>query len=146
MNRAPTGSESVGARFIAPLPDVAPAPASPPPRTGDFPGLGAGDTSGTLRAQFRYGPLLLALLLVLVALPPRLLETDRFVTTDELFWIGRSAAFGRAIETGQLGQTFQTGHPGVTAMWTAWLGMGGTLARELAPSRREVSRRAAAHR
>ncbi|HZO30571.1 MAG TPA: hypothetical protein VFH48_31755, partial [Chloroflexota bacterium] len=60
------------------------------------------------------GPLLLAVLLVLVALPPRLLETDRFVTTDELFWIGRSAAFGRAIETGQLGQTFQAGHPGVT--------------------------------
>ena len=77
----------------------------------------------------------------LVALPPRLLETDRFVTTDELFWIGRSAAFGRAIETGQLGQTFQTGHPGVTTMWTAWLGMGSANARELAPTRREVSRR-----
>ena len=76
-----------------------------------------------------------------MALPPRLLETDRFVTTDELFWIGRSAAFGRAIETGQLGQTFQTGHPGVTTMWTAWLGMGSAHARELAPSRREVSRR-----
>jgi hypothetical protein len=89
----------------------------------------------------RYSPLLLALLLVLVALPPRLLATDRFVTTDELFWIGRSAAFVRAIETGQLSQTFQTGHPGVTTMWTAWLGMGSSLARTLAPSRREVSRR-----
>ena len=89
----------------------------------------------------RYGPLLLALLLAIVALPPRLLETDRFVTTDELFWIGRSAAFGRAIETGQLGQTFQSGHPGVTTMWTAWLGMGSQYARELAPSRRDVSRR-----
>jgi hypothetical protein len=81
------------------------------------------------------------LLLVIVALPPRLLDIDRFVTTDELFWIGRSAAFGRGVETGQLGQTFQTGHPGVTTMWTAWLGMGPSLARELAPSKRDVSRR-----
>jgi hypothetical protein len=86
-------------------------------------------------------PLFLAVLLALLALPPRLLDVDRFVTTDELFWVGRSAAFGRAIETGQLGQTFQTGHPGVTTMWTAWLGMGPGLAWEMAPSRREVSRR-----
>src|SRR6188508_2878410 len=104
----------------------APSPASgrggdqgtfaPPPREGEGRRVGAS-----------HRPLLLALLLVIVALPPRLLETDRFVTTDELFWIGRSAAFGRAIETGQLGQTFQTGHPGVTTMWTAWIGMGGAL-------------------
>ncbi|MCC7370862.1 MAG: glycosyltransferase family 39 protein [Chloroflexi bacterium] len=84
--------------------------------------------------------LLVALLLTLAALPPRLLATDRFVTTDELFWVGRAAAFGRAIETGQFSGTFQTGHPGVTTMWTAWLGMGG-LASDLAPSRKEVSRR-----
>ena len=86
------------------------------------------------------GLMVLAVVLVLLALP-RLFDTDRFVTTDELFWIGRSAAFGRALETGQLGQTFQTGHPGVTTMWTAWLGMGPGLARDLAPSRRDVSRR-----
>ena len=108
---------------------------------GESPGSGSGDTSGAFRSGWRFGPLLLVLLLVIVALPPRLLETDRFVTTDELFWIGRSAAFGRAIESGQLGLTFQTGHPGVTTMWTAWLGMGSASARELAPTRREVSRR-----
>ncbi len=89
----------------------------------------------------RFGPLALAVFLILLALPPRLLATDRFVTTDELFWVGRSAAFGQAIENGRLAQTFQSGHPGVTTMWTAWLGMGGLLARDLAPSRREVSRR-----
>ena len=82
-------------------------------------GGGSGDGIGSRGARRIPGQILLALLLVLVALPPRLLATDRFVTTDELFWIGRSAAFGRAIETGQLGQTFQTGHPGVTTMWTA---------------------------
>jgi hypothetical protein len=86
-------------------------------------------------------PILFAVALILLALPPRLLATDRFVTTDELFWVGRAAAFGRGIETGQLGQTLQTGHPGVTTMWTAWLGMGPTLARDLAPSRKDVSRR-----
>src|SRR4051812_7230132 len=97
---------------------------------------GGGASSETLsRLRAYLGPVLVALALMLLALPPRLLDTDRFVTTDELFWIGRSAAFGRAIETGQLGQTFQTGHPGVTTMWTAWLGMGPTLARDLAPSR-----------
>lgn len=88
----------------------------------------------------RWHPLLLAALLVLLALPPRLLDTGRFVTTDELFWVGRAAAFGRAIETGQFAQTFQTGHPGVTTMWTAWLGMG-SLAHDLAPSKKDVSRR-----
>jgi hypothetical protein len=103
-------------------------------------GAGAGPTGARWRRWTTPGPLL-AVILVLVALPPRLLDADRFVTTDELFWIGRSAAFGRAIETGQLGLTFQTGHPGVTTMWTGWLGMGATRARELAPSRREVSRR-----
>ena len=134
MNRAPTATDPVGAQFIAPAVGAA------LPRMAD--GRGEAGTAGTARrAGWRYGPLLLALLLVLAALPPRLLETDRFVTTDELFWIGRSAAFGRAIETGQLGQTFQAGHPGVTTMWTAWIGMGSEYARELAPSRREVSRR-----
>jgi len=78
---------------------------------------------------------------VLLALPPRLLDTDRFVTTDELFWLGRSAAFARAVQTGHFAETFQSGHPGVTTMWTAWLGMGNALAADLAPSRREVSRR-----
>src|SRR4051812_14448788 len=97
--------------------------------------------SDQLPARRDFRSLLLALALIALALPLRLLATDRFVTTDELFWIGRSAAFGRGIETGQLGQTLQTGHPGVTTMWTAWLGMGPTLARDLAPSRRDVSRR-----
>ncbi|MDP8921980.1 MAG: hypothetical protein M3O34_03790, partial [Chloroflexota bacterium] len=46
--------------------------------------------------------LVLVFVILLVGLPPRLLETDRFVTTDELFWMGRSGAFARALATGQL--------------------------------------------
>src|SRR5688500_11005912 len=131
--QAGEGVQAREARLIAPA-STAPSPegASPLPRTG---------VTRVLGVEVSYGPLLLAVLLVVLALPPRLLDTDHFVTTDELFWIGRSAAFGRAIETGQFGQTFQTGHPGVTTMWTAWLGMGTSLAQELAPSRRDVSRR-----
>ncbi|MCC6177164.1 MAG: glycosyltransferase family 39 protein [Chloroflexi bacterium] len=94
----------------------------------------------------RSAPILAAVLAMLVALVPRALALDRFVTTDELFWIGRSAAFARALEAGQYGQTFQTGHPGVTTMWTASLGMGAVASRELAPSRRDVSRREVSQR
>ena len=76
-----------------------------------------------------------------LALPPRLLDTDRFVTTDELFWVGRSAQFARALATGQYAGTFQSGHPGVTTMWPALLGAGPDTIGQLAGSRREVSRR-----
>jgi len=89
----------------------------------------------------RWAPWAAAALISLLALPPRLAGTDRFVTTDELFWIGRSANFARALGNGQFGQTFQTGHPGVATMWTALLGIGPGRAGELAGGRREVSRR-----
>jgi hypothetical protein len=73
-----------------------------------------------------------ALLITFLALPPRLIDLDRFVTTDELFWMGRSGNFARALATGQLPLTFQSGHPGVTTMWTTLLGMRPAAAQELA--------------
>jgi hypothetical protein len=82
-----------------------------------------------------------ALLITLLALPPRLVDLDRFVTTDELFWMGRSGNFARALAAGQLPLTFQSGHPGVTTMWTAMLGVGPGAAQELGGPRREISRR-----
>jgi hypothetical protein len=85
--------------------------------------------------------LLVAVLVALLALPPRLADTDRFVTTDELFWMGRAGNFARALATGQLRETLQSGHPGVTTMWAAYLGMGPAQASSLAGARREVSRR-----
>src|SRR6266536_1071595 len=92
-------------------------------------------------AQAWVVPIALFVGLIVLALPPRLLDTDRFVTTDELFWMGRSAAFARAVQAGRFADTFQSGHPGVTTMLTAWAGMGNAFAGDLAPSRREVSRR-----
>jgi hypothetical protein len=93
------------------------------------------------RAFGRRVPAILIVVVLVLALPPRLLDTDRFVTTDELFWMGRSGAFARALATGQYAQTFQSGHPGVTTMWAALLGAGPEEIGQLAGSRREVSRR-----
>ena len=96
---------------------------------------------GSVAASTVRQALILILVVLVVGLPPRLLDADRFVTTDELFWMGRTGGFARALATGQLGATFQSGHPGVTTMWTALLGAGPDLVGQLAGSRREVSRR-----
>lgn len=97
-------------------------------------------TPAPVRAA-RWAPWLVAALLGLLALPPRIADVDRFLTTDEIFWMGRTGNFARALAVGQLGQTFQSGHPGVTTMWTALLGVGPVQAEQLAGARRIVSRR-----
>ena len=97
-------------------------------------------THATVRAA-HWASWLVAALLGLLALAPRLIDVDRFLTTDEVFWMGRTGNFARALASGQLGQTFQSGHPGVTTMWTALLGMGPAQAGDLAGARRIVSRR-----
>ena len=51
----------------------------------------------------------------------RLHDLDRLVTTDEPFWMGRSANFYRAIRTGDLQYTYQMAHPGVLTMWAGAL-------------------------
>ncbi|MCC6705644.1 MAG: hypothetical protein IT334_12250 [Thermomicrobiales bacterium] len=47
----------------------------------------------------------------------RCLDIGLFVTTDEPFWLGRSANFFRAMRQGDYQYTFQMAHPGVTTMW-----------------------------
>jgi hypothetical protein len=64
-----------------------------------------------------------ALLLFALALAPRVFALGRFLTSDEPLWTERSIAFLKGLLTGQLGQTLQTGHPGVTTMWTGSLGL-----------------------
>jgi hypothetical protein len=64
------------------------------------------------------------LVVTLVAVLPRVLGLGRFVTVDEIdHWIDRSAQFLTAIQTGDLGGTAITSHPGVTTMWLGSMGL-----------------------
>jgi hypothetical protein len=65
--------------------------------------------------------LVFALLFVATWLP-RALALDAFVTVDERKWLARSANFYQAISHGDLADTFQREHPGVTVMWAGALG------------------------
>ena len=58
----------------------------------------------------------LALVVVATSLP-RVVDLDRFVTTDERFWLRRSVNFHYALVDGRFGETYQAAHPGVTTMW-----------------------------
>ena len=68
-------------------------------------------------------PVVLPLLLFGVAFIPRLLALDTFLTSDEYRWVGRSREFLVGLIAGDWGATLQTGHPGVTTMWTGSLGI-----------------------
>ncbi len=58
-----------------------------------------------------------------VALFPRLLALTKFVTSDEARWVIRSTAFLGALVNTDWAQTLQTGHPGVTTMWSGSIGL-----------------------
>ena len=64
------------------------------------------------------------LAIVLLALTPRLAALDTYVTIDESRWLQRAADFSLFLARGDARETFIIGHPGVTTMWTALLGMG----------------------
>lgn len=51
-----------------------------------------------------------------------MLDLNAFVTPDERKWLARSANFYQAITHGDLIDTFQREHPGVTVMWAGTLG------------------------
>ena len=66
---------------------------------------------------------LIVLVLFLATWAPRVLALDVFVTADERKWLGRSANFYNALAHGDLPNTFQREHPGVTVMWAGTLGL-----------------------
>jgi hypothetical protein len=71
------------------------------------------------------GVWLLALLVFVLALAPRVLAPGDFLTADEAdHWQQRSLSFLQAVQTGDFAATNLTEHPGVTTMW---LGAAGTL-------------------
>jgi 4-amino-4-deoxy-L-arabinose transferase-like glycosyltransferase len=102
-------------------------------------------TISARRGGFPIARLLLGLAVLLLALGPRLVGLDVFVTTDEIFWAGRTGNFASALERGDFAATFQTGHPGVTTMWLGFWGMGWEQALSLAGDRRAVSRSEVVH-
>jgi hypothetical protein len=67
---------------------------------------------------------LLGVAVFVLALLPRLLARDLFPTSDEDSWMRRTGGFTYGLVTGQLGRTYQNGHPGVTTMWTAMVSQG----------------------
>jgi hypothetical protein len=69
-------------------------------------------------------PVVLALVIFLLALGPRVLDLAVFVGPDEFFWMDSAANFARGLLNGDLAKTYQAGHPGVTLMWIETLGDG----------------------
>ena len=66
---------------------------------------------------------IIVLALFAAAWLPRVVALDAFVTIDERKWLARSANFYQAISVGELANTFQREHPGVTVMWLGTLGI-----------------------
>lgn len=60
--------------------------------------------------------------LAFLYLAPRLYGLGDYVTTDEPFWLGRSANFYRALQSGEYEFTYQMAHPGVLTMWAGMVG------------------------
>jgi hypothetical protein len=67
---------------------------------------------------------LLGVGIFLLALLPRLLSLDLFPTSDEDSWMRRTGGFTYGLVNGQLGRTYQNGHPGVTTMWLSLFSQG----------------------
>ncbi|MDX1415706.1 MAG: glycosyltransferase family 39 protein [Candidatus Promineifilaceae bacterium] len=66
--------------------------------------------------------LLLAGVFVIIAVP-RWLVVSQTATEDETKWVARAANFSVALSSGDLAGTFQSEHPGVTAMWAGTWGL-----------------------
>ena len=100
----------------------APAAAS---NTLTRPTSGAGTTRSPAASVWRAATVaLVGLGLFVLAAAVRLTAIDAYVTIDESRWVQRAADFWALIGQGNREDTFIVGHPGVTTMHTALLGMG----------------------
>ena len=103
--------------MAAPIDLPAPArPAAPPPE--DRP-----DRRQSERSRLLAGALLFLALFAL-ALGPRWIGRDAFMTSDEDSWMRRAGGFAWGVANGRLGRTYQNGHPGVLTMELAILSQG----------------------
>jgi hypothetical protein len=87
----------------------------------EFDWCGEVTISGRLVTLRRFTIATLTLLALLYVIP-RLAGLESYVTTDEPFWLGRSANFYRALVSGEFEHTYQMAHPGVLTMWAGTLG------------------------
>jgi len=76
----------------------------------------------------RWSRRLFPILLFLVALLPRLVAIDGYVTPDEPTWVYRAIEFRAALLEGRWADTLVAGHPGVTTTWLGALGMTAQMA------------------
>lgn len=83
--------------------------------------------SGAVPSMVRVA--LVGLAIFLLAAGARFWGLDTYVTIDESRWVQRGSDFWALIGQGNREDTFIIGHPGVTTMWTALLGMGPDRAR-----------------
>jgi 4-amino-4-deoxy-L-arabinose transferase-like glycosyltransferase len=65
----------------------------------------------------------IVLVLFILALLPRVLNLDAFITWDEPMWTYRSIRFLTALRRMDFGETFLVGHPGVMTMWAGAAGI-----------------------
>ncbi len=66
---------------------------------------------------------LVAMIMFVVALLPRLAALGQYITPDELNWVHRSVLFHQALGQGRWAETLTTGHPGVITTWLGALGI-----------------------
>jgi len=66
---------------------------------------------------------LIVLGIFVLALLPRIMDLNVFITPDEPKWTCRSTNFRAGLAKGNFAQTYQTGHPGVITMWIGTLAM-----------------------
>ncbi|MGB0383684.1 MAG: phospholipid carrier-dependent glycosyltransferase [Ardenticatenaceae bacterium] len=78
--------------------------------------------------KHRFIFIILLFVLFFAAWLPRVIALDAFVTPDEPRWLTRSANFYQALSEGDLANTYQREHPGVTVMWAGTLGFLSQLA------------------
>lgn len=67
---------------------------------------------------------LLAGVVFILSLVPRVLDLAVFVGPDEFSWVVRSTRFIEALGRGDLAATYQTGHPGIALLWVEAIGAG----------------------
>ncbi|MBA2447251.1 MAG: glycosyltransferase family 39 protein [Chloroflexi bacterium] len=81
--------------------------------------------------------------LFLLSFYPRAIGLDGNLTADEHLWLARTTRFARALDQGDAADTYRSGHPGVTTMWAALIGLGPARALALADLNDAVTAQAA---